>query len=313
MNTGILTLDSNLLIARVEERHLREKLLFMREYYLPFRLSEERTERLAKALSQAEARMNTDLIPICYYYDAVLWSKQFKDFSGKLLAAFSHVRNHWVVAAIAGLLATALLLQRFAPVAWGQKSLLVAVATTGFAEITIEVVTLLGFQALHGYIYYKVAIIVTAFMVGLAAGAAGIMKFIRQGGASRRVFLLIQACVCVYPLLLLGALIAFSRMDSGNDATVALQAQLAFPLLAFFAGFVGGLQFPLANALWLAENPNVARSAGYTYGWDLLGSCLGALLTSALLIPVFGIPFACITASLLNIGSLLLLFMKPTA
>jgi spermidine synthase len=217
--------------------------------------------------------------------------------------------------AIAGVFIVALLTQRLFPMAWGPKSILVAVGTTGFAEITIEVVTLLGFQAMHGYVYYKVAIIVTTFMMGLTIGAAAMGRAVKRGAADRNMFLLIQATVCVYPLLLLGALIMFSRMEisEASARTFALQAHIAFPLLAFFAGFVGGLQFPLANALWLAEMPGAARAAGYTYGVDLLGSCVGAMLASTLLVPVLGIPQACITASLLNLGSfLLLLFRRST-
>ena len=169
---GILTLDSDELVTRLEARGIKEDLLFIREYYLPFRLSEERKETLVSALATAKARTNTDLTPVCYYYDAVLWSKQFKDSSGAVLAGFSRVRPHWIAVAIAGAFAIALLIQRICPLAWGQKSILVAVGTTGFAEITIQVVTLLGFQAIHGYVYYKVAIIITAFMIGLTMGAA---------------------------------------------------------------------------------------------------------------------------------------------
>ncbi len=311
---GILTLNGSDLIARLNERGIREKLFFIREYYLPDRLSEAHQQTLASALESAEARVNTDLAPVCYYYDAVLWSKQFKDISSAILASFSRVRPYWVAVAIAVVFALALLTQRLFPLAWGQKSILVAVGTTGFAQIAMQVITLLGFQAIHGYVYYKVAIIITAFMVGLAAGAALMGRAIKSGAANRRTFILVQAGVCLYPLILLGALLAFSR-SSASDASArmfALQGQAAFPLLAFFAGLVGGLQFPLANALWLAEKPGVARAAGYTYGIDLLGSCLGAMLTTAVLIPVFGIPFACITAGLLNLGSLLLLISRPS-
>lgn len=312
---GILTLNSAALLERLGERGIKGRLLFIREYYLPYRLSEERKERLAEALRTAEARVNTDLAPVCYYYHAVLWSKQFEDISGRILASFARVRPLWIVSAIAAVFLAALLTQRLFPLAWGPKSILVAVGTTGFAEITIEVVTLLGFQAIHGYVYYKMAIIITAFMMGLTVGAAAMGRFIRKGGAGRGAFILIQMAVCVYPLVLLGALIMFARAGAAHPTvtTFALQAQAAFPLLAFLAGLVGGLQFPLANALWLAEAPGTARSAGYTYGVDLLGSCLGAIFTTAFLIPVLGIPYACVTATLLNVGSLLLLLFRPSA
>jgi spermidine synthase len=310
---GVLTLDAAILVERLEERDIKEQLQFIREYYLPYRLSEDRVEKLVSALAAAEARINTDLSPVCYYYHAVLWSKQFEDVSGAIIASFARVRPYWIFIVIAAFTAAGLLIQRLFPMAWGPKSILAAVATTGFAEISIEVVALLGFQAIHGYVYYKVAIIITAFMVGLTVGAAFMNRAIARSSAGRRALLLIQAIVCVYPMIMLGVLLLFARTDSsgGEPGAFALQAQVAFPLLAFVAGVVGGLQFPLANDLWLAEMPGAARAAGYTYGADLLGSCFGALLTTALLVPVFGIPLACVTASALNLGGLLLLLFRP--
>jgi spermidine synthase len=310
---GVLTLDADVLVERLDQRGIKEKLLFIREYYLPYRLSEDRVEKLVSALATAEARINTDLSPVCYYYHAVLWSKQFEDVSGTIIASFARVRPYWIFVVISAITVAGLLIQRLFPMAWGPKSILAVVATTGFAEISIEVVALLGFQAIHGYVYYKVAIIITAFMVGLTAGAALMNRAIARSSVGRRALLLIQLVVCVYPMIMLGVLILFTRAGSSGAGanTFALQAQVAFPLLAFLAGLVGGLQFPLANDLWLSEMPGAARAAGYTYGADLLGSCLGALLTTALLVPVLGIPFACMTASALNLGSLLLLLFRP--
>ena len=308
---GVLTLDADELIARLERRGIKEQLTFIREYYLPYRLSEDRKERLASALATAEARINTDLSPVCYYYHAVLWSKQFEDLSGAILASFARVRPYWIIVAVTALTLAGLLMQRLFPRTAGPKSILVAVATTGFAEISVEIVALLGFQAIYGYVYYKVAIIITAFMIGLTIGAALMDYAVRRGAVGGRSLLLIQAVVCVYPLIMLGALILFTRADSAEARAAALQAQVAFPLLALFAGLVGGLQFPLANHLWLAEMPGAARAAGYTYGADLLGSCIGALLTTALFVPVLGIPSACATASALSVGSFILLLFRP--
>jgi spermidine synthase len=310
---GVLTLDAAALVERLEERGIKEELVFVREYYLPYRMSDDRIEKLASALASAEARINTDFSPICYYYHAVLWSKQFGDLSGRILASFAGVRPYWIFAAIAVLTAAGLCIQRLFPMSWGPKSILVAVTTTGFAEISIEVVALLGFQAIHGYVYYKVAIIITAFMVGLTIGAAVMNRAIARNSVGRRALLLVQVAVCAYPLILLGVLTVFARagLEDAGARAFALQAQVVFPLLAFLAGLVGGLQFPLASDLWLAEMPGAARAAGYTYGADLLGSCLGALLTTVLLVPVLGIPYACITASALNLGSLLLLLFRP--
>jgi spermidine synthase len=240
-----------------------------------------------------------------------LWSKQFKDFSSSLLALVSKVPGSFFLALIGAVFIVGALLQKRLPAIWGPRAVLVAVGTTGFAEIAIEVITLLGFQAIHGYVYHKIAIIITAFMLGLALGAALIRPIASSGRRKTHLFLLIQGLVCLYPLLLLGVLIFMSGGGAQSTGSGGgFQANFIFPALAFAAGFVGGMQFPLANALWLSEVSGTARAAGFTYGTDLVGSCVGAFLTTAFLVPIYGIPFACITASILNVGALLLLVCK---
>jgi predicted membrane-bound spermidine synthase len=76
----------------------------------------------------------------------------------------------------------------------------------------------------------------------------------------------------------------------------------AFPLLAFVAGCLGGMTFPLAVTVWNAECG--MRSAGFLYGADLLGGCLGALAGAAFLVPVLGIPQTCAAVALVGLAAL---------
>jgi predicted membrane-bound spermidine synthase len=73
---------------------------------------------------------------------------------------------------------------------------------------------------------------------------------------------------------------------SGATAEL-LTAQLAFPVLAALSGMLGGYQFPVAAEIYL-QGGNAQRRLGTLYALDLLGGCVGALLLSAYLIPVFG-------------------------
>jgi len=73
---------------------------------------------------------------------------------------------------------------------------------------------------------------------------------------------------------------------SGAIATL-LAAHLVFPVLAALAGSLGGYQFPIATEIYLRESSPAAR-LGTLYAIDLLGGCVGALLLSGYLIPVFG-------------------------
>jgi len=57
----------------------------------------------------------------------------------------------------------------------------------------------------------------------------------------------------------------------------------------------------------VASGLSTERVAGLIYGADLVGACLGAFLSSALLIPVLGIPQTCYAVALLSLAGVLLL------
>jgi predicted membrane-bound spermidine synthase len=80
-----------------------------------------------------------------------------------------------------------------------------------------------------------------------------------------------------------------------GTATTWLAAQFVFPALAALCGMLGGYQFPIATEIYLYDhdhdndNARSGRSRlGTLYAIDLLGGCVGALLLSSYLIPVFG-------------------------
>jgi hypothetical protein len=62
-------------------------------------------------------------------------------------------------------------------------------------------------------------------------------------------------------------------------------------ILPVISGLVGGLIFPLANKIYLGDTPQGSAhiASGTLYGVDLVGSGLGAMLVSAVLIPIVGV------------------------
>ena len=77
---------------------------------------------------------------------------------------------------------------------------------------------------------------------------------------------------------------------------------------------MAGALFSLANKIYLEEtgNKDYGRVAGLTYGFDLLGSCLGSILSAIFMVPILGIEKACLVLALLNLAvSALLVFLRP--
>jgi len=302
-NRGILTLDYRKLMERLTQRKVRAK--YVREYYLASELSDERINYLeGKLLPLPKIMLNNDFRPISYYYDMLLWSAHFKF---TLARIFKKISPN-VIYITALLIYCAILL----PI-WLRKSIpevrpmaiLTAVATTGFAEITFQVVTLLSFQIVYGYVYYKLSMILTSFMIGLIWGGWWASKIIEKGRGDFLNFIQAQILICIYPLIL--PLIFLGFAGSSGEFITHLGSNIIFPFLPIIAGFIGGFQFPLANKLYLKWRGGFVRTAGLTYGLDLFGSSLGALSVSIFLLPIVGIPVVCLMVAVLNLVSLVLL------
>lgn len=301
---GVLSLDWRLLMERLKERGIQAK--YMREYYLSNELSTERIDFFEKRLAQVQGRpeINKDFHPIAYYYDMALWGSQFSRSFGRILEAINPRRIYLGTIALYLFLTLPIFfkaIRRKIP----SLGVLACVATTGFAEITFQIITLLSYQALYGYVYYKLGIILTSYMIGLILGGWLITGKLNKG-AGHNLFIKTQIAICIYPLVLPVLFWVFSGLKS--PFSFWLGSNIIFPFLPIIAGFIGGFQFPLANSIYLKSiKANAGHSAGLTYGIDLFGSCLGAALTLIILVPVIGIPQACILVAGLNLMGLFLL------
>jgi len=301
---GVLTEDWRVLLERAKKRGVKTK--YLREYYLRADFSPERFEYFRERLkSKKPIKVNSDFRPISYYYDMVFWSTYFSKtgyLTRRLLESITEKRTWVFLAVISVLLLLPLVLRRKGTISYG---ILVPIATTGFAEITFQVVTLLSFQILYGYVFYKLSFILTSYMLGLIIGGLWITRLMRRGLGTKKTFLLTQVSIVIYPLILPIVFLVFARFR--GDFSNFVGSNIIFPLLPVIPGIIGGFQFPLANKLLTGERETKGTSAGKTYGFDLIGSCIGALLVSIFLIPVIGIPNTCFQVSVLNFAGLLLI------
>jgi spermidine synthase len=157
----------------------------------------------------------------------------------------------------------------------------------GLSSITIEIILILAFQTFHGYIYLGLALLFSFFMLGLCLGA---FSGTRRNNPRLSDLLFIQFVFMIFIFLLL----------------IALQQQI--PLFLFFVflllfGAACGHLFVISNRLFLQKSSNY----GLGYGLDLLGSFLGALAVSSVLIPLVGLQM--LTKYLFLINSFTLLFL----
>jgi spermidine synthase len=73
-----------------------------------------------------------------------------------------------------------------------------------------------------------------------------------------------------------------------NPATVFLASQILFPTLGILCGIFGGYQFAVATRIFFANSGGKGTGPGTLYALDLAGACVGAVVLSMYLVPVFG-------------------------
>jgi spermidine synthase len=297
---GILTAEPGILIRRALSRNLR--LQYIRDYYLLFNLSPERVDYLRSILDREKGvPINKDLRPICYFYDTVLWSAQYTPALKRWFLWLLGLRVEWIFALIAAI--TLLLLWRGKRAA--SPLLLWAVAVMGFSAIALEIILILAFQIFYGYLYYTIGLIITAFMIGLALG--GWMITVSMGRIIRplRPLLMVQAGVALYAAGIL--LLILKLHQEISPASLAVAMEKGFPFLTLVAGFLGGIHFPLANKVYLGGREEIGRIGGLMYGIDLVGSAVGALVISVIIVPIVGIAQGVSLVIVLNLSAILCL------
>ena len=276
--TGVLANGSEELLARLRARRLKTS--YVREYYIPFRMMPDRMADLDRQIApRPETPVNRDFAPVAYYFDVALWSSRFNHGYRDLFRAMAGVDFRWLAGA-----AGVLLLVMAAKKRQARTAAACCTAAMGFTLIGLEMLLLLAFQAIYGYVYQQLAVIIAAFMAGMALGSWLALRAPARQGIRTLVYLQVGAAIA--PLLLCAVFEAVTPV--------------LFPVLALLCGMLGGCEFPVASRIFCARNP------GTLYALDLAGSCLGAVLFSVYLIPVFGFLRTAVLAAMVSLAPALM-------
>jgi spermidine synthase len=300
----VLSYDYNLLTKRAKERRL--DISYVREYYLFSKLSSQQIAHFEDSLKAVgDVKINYDLRPITYFYNTVFWTTYFRD--SIFISFFKAIQKVSLGNIILVVLSIAVLfglIFRNHP-NFHRKSVILAILVMGFSQMVLQVIILLSFQFIYGYLFYRLGLVLTFFMVGLALGVLWITKIIKKIKEELAIFIRIQSGILIYALFLL--LILFWLKNSKTEILYWLGANVVFLILPLMAGMLGGMHFPLANKIYLRGSAEVGRSGGIIYGVDLLGSSLGAFLSGIYLIPVLGITQTCFLVAIFNLLAVILL------
>ncbi|MFH1624772.1 MAG: fused MFS/spermidine synthase [Pseudomonadota bacterium] len=310
-----ITSDTHILSSRYADRHIESR--HFSRYHFEMLLPPDRVKFIERALREKKnVPVNTDLKPITYFYNLILWDIYSGERGKVRLFKILHQIDLWwfMVPLVVFLLARVIyiVIKRDSLDTHLKFNCLLAIGTTGFAGMSLEIILIFAFQNIYGYIYWMIGLIVAAFMAGLALGGWGMNRMIaREHERWAEVLTVVEACLFVYAFALPYMIGRFCAWGGQNGGVVIPSAYLFISLVGL-VGVLTGLEFPLVSKIALGQEKEPGRVAGVINSFDHVGAFLGALLTGTIFVPLLGIKETCFLIGALNMGSTILLLVYVT-
>lgn len=265
---------------------------YVTEYYIPYKFYRERIAYIRGVLESFTPRiLNTDFHPVSYYYDIVIKGAYFSMWFRKIFVTLAKIPA-WLT-----LLTLTLV---FILIAVLTRPVVLSIGIIGATGIGSQLLLILSFEVLCGYVYHKIGIITAGFMVGVALGA----KFSEEKREK-------LSPVISGMILYLGLLFLIIRYlaTSHLSTNIFHLFEPAFYLLPMIGGILTGATWTLANRHLIGQRESVERSSGLLYGIDLFGSCAGSFFVSVFLVPIYGLNFVFLLLAVLNLVAVTSLLM----
>jgi len=187
-----------------------------------------------------------------------------------------------------------------------------SVTVSGAVEMIIQLLLLLTFQVLEGFVYLQLALIIAFYMAGIGIGTAAVSWWERHHSPKRPslfTFIRIQILFSLFPLLLILLLLLIH--GPFRDALSSAAIRWIFSALSLTGGFLGGSHFSLGVLTHAGTGTPSERIGGTLYAMDLVGAVGGVLLASFFIMPVYGLINTLILLSAMSFVSLLTLLRHP--
>ncbi len=209
-----------------------------------------KTEMVNRRFSQVR-EINSDSAPVAYLYNLLFWSYS----EGGILRNILSIKDKGIIFILIFIFGTASFLLK--------RSVYYTIFTTGYTTMSFSIILILLYQTSYGYIYERIGLLTSLFMLGLAGGSWLFSK--EKSLKALRFSEFLFVCLILLSIYL-------------------MKYELSFYLASLLSGFIGGLQFSISS--------NILRDRQYhsafLYAIDLGGSFIGAFLTTIYLVPLMG-------------------------
>jgi len=303
----LATLSTNDMMRRLEERKIKTS-LFTRSY-IEDRLHERWGQWFSRSMEKREVWINSDFRPIAVFFSLSYWNALFSPYLTAVFQWFERLSLKMT-------LSTAIIITAFLFLFFLRKphtsrlSLPFAILTSGFADILLDLAIIFTFQAVFGYLYHQIGLLITVFMLGVASSSFTITRRLPRIKKAPILFLLTELGFVAFSIVL--PLVFTAPTLHGESPILSLLLYTLFLVMSFLCGTLVGLQFPLAIHLYLQTHRaqgTLGHTAGLLYGADLLGGFFGGLLAGILFLPILGLRETCFMVAIIKTCSFVLVLL----
>lgn len=214
--------------------------------------------------------INRDFRPTTYYYFTNFWLSKFTS------------PLEYLARGLLGLIIAFIIFQkRKSLIFFTKRKECILIFTLGFVSILVEVILLLAFQIISGYVYWQMGILFASFMLGLFLGAVLGLQFKHISQQKNFIFL------AVLSLIIIGLSLCAGHFIPHLVNLSIVQNIIVFLTLLIFIGIIVGAAF--VGAGFLVRRNEIMAKAGSLYAADLWGAASGAILSTNFIIPFFGL------------------------
>ena len=240
---------ANDVIERFQERKIKTRLFT--EGYIRDRLQDRWLQWFHQSMGTRKIRINSDDRPLAVFYSLSHWNALFSPYLAGAFKWFEQLSFKLTFPAI--VLFTLLVATFFAkrPLL-SRHAITYAVFTSGWTGMIFELAIIFTFQAIYGYLYHQIGLLIAVFMAGIATGSLCITRLLGRIRRDALLFLKTEAALVLFAMVLPFLFSVPSHHLEKPGVYLLLYA--VFLTVSFISGVLIGVQFPLA-AQTLSQRP----------------------------------------------------------
>ena len=299
---SIIFFNKSELVKRLKERDIKVNIPVAR--HIEKSLHDGWQEWFIKFIEGSSKKINYDFRPIGVFYSISYWNSLFAPYLSKIFKYFENI-NVWIFFGLSILFIFMFIIFQTQNIKFTQLGIPLSIMTTGFAGMTFSLLVIFAFQAIYGYVFSWIGLLISSFMAGSSFGAISITYFLPRIKDTIKVFIKIDLTIICFSIVLpFTFIILHPIIDTSIEF---LLMKILFLLISFISGFLIGAEFPLANKIYLQNNKNLTAVAGTLYSADLIGGWFGGILISIIFLPIIGLLGSSILVLLIKLCSFVII------